>query len=242
MFLSNSKCASEVRLFLIYRKIETQVPDSLPLDAEEIRHIRARRLSPGAAIFLGDGLSRRWRGFLSQNGREFILDIPADVVIRKEPSLSLYTAVPDGRRWFWLLQKATELGVSDIFPVLYRRSNPHSFSKARAQRVILEAAAQSRRFFLPNLHPAVAFGKLSEKLPSGVCPVLFDGRGETDFPLSEAAIVGPEGGFSEEELSVCKEIGWPVASLGGNVLRVETAAIAALSVLTVIPSFSQKPP
>lgn len=225
-------------LFLIYRKIGLQVPAALPLESAETKHVRARRLVGGAEMFLGDGISRRWRGVLSPDRKQFVSDLATTATVREEPELFLCTAQPEGRRWFWLLQKATELGVTEIYPVLYRRSNPGAPSFERGWRVILEAASQARRFSLPKLHSPCALEELPNRLPSGAQPLVLDGQARKSLEHWDlltgvpTAFAGPEGGFTEEELRwMVDRLGWQRCHLGGNVLRVETAALAALAVL-----------
>ena len=165
-----------------------------------------------------------------------------------EPPLkvTLYQALPKKPELFeWVLQKGTELGVSAFVPLVSARTERDAVSKCeRLERIIKEAAEQSERGKIPVLHDIATFAEALE--PSGGCPhdevtVILHGRGVTTplaASLSELRkhqachiFIGPEGGFTEEEIIHAKEHGAVVRSLGSRVLRTETAGIAAASLL-----------
>jgi len=223
-------------VFLVFREIGGEPPSKLHLTADEIRHLRARRLRPGDELFLGDGRSRRWRGELGPDGSSLILPKNAPFYQREERAIYLCSAVPSGKRWDILLQKATELGMTHLIPMKGKRSERVEFSKERMDRIVMEAAAQSRRFFLPCIFPLCTVSDIPGLLPEGT-EIFFLDPDASSRPLSTfgipagpiAVVAGPEGGFAKEEIKFAKEAGWHAASLGDNVLRVETASIAALA-------------
>lgn len=238
-------------MFLVFRDLENPPPHQIPLESGEIRHLRARRLSPGAEAALGDGKGKRWSGILAPDQKSILLDHPERPLEKKEGRRILCSALPAGNRWDWLLQKAVELGVTDIHPLIFQYSERREYSLSRGRRIILEAAAQARRFTLPLLAPPVELRKIGETLPAGIQPLVFhrESSGESAAPEERvvgvggsrkevvvgdpaveinAAIIGPEGGFTAGELAYFRERGWPLVALGDNILRVETAALAAL--------------
>jgi len=157
-----------------------------------------------------------------------------------ERALRLYVALPKKPATLELIvQKATELGVTDIVPVDTQRCQVHELRKLdRLELIIKEAAEQCERGFLPTLHELVTLGEVLKNPPSGGLlagdPWTFDER------LSKIAlgkkedvnlVIGPEGGLSAEELEALRAAGATLFQLGDLVLRMETAAIAALSVV-----------
>ena len=145
-------------------------------------------------------------------------------------------------RMEWVLEKATELGVASIVPVIARRTETHLASAAvkrvdRWQRIVHEAAQQARRASVPEVaSPA----KLSTVLAAG-SPGIVLAESEHEVLLKNVLAdmkagktirlaVGPEGGWTNDELETFQKAQWRAASLGKNILRAETAAIAALAV------------
>ena len=146
-------------------------------------------------------------------------------------------------RMEWAIEKATELGVAHIAPVIARRTESHLASAAlkrveRWQRITREASQQSRR----NAEPEVAAPiKLQDALPSatGLRVILSEHESPARLSLKQilqqnldeavTIAIGPEGGWTEEELELFQKSGWQFASLGPTILRAETAVIAALA-------------
>jgi 16S rRNA (uracil1498-N3)-methyltransferase len=211
-------------MFLIFR---ADLTAHVELQEHETRHARARRLTDGAAISLGDGLGRRVRGQLtSLRTAQFDL---TTVETQFEPSRILYSAVPEPSRMEWLLQKGTELGMTAFVPVRFVRSENRSVRDDRARRIIEEAAVQSRRFVLPRMHPLMDLADACKvsKNPIVLLPEA-EKLLETDGSTEEISFfVGPEGGFSPDEISLLSK--FSQRRLSRTILRVETAAICALS-------------
>jgi len=179
-----------------------------------------------------------------------------EFVPQKEPArITLLLAIFKFDRMEWAIEKATELGTAAIVPVIARRTEPHLASAARKRverwrRVAHEAAQQSRRVSPPEiaapqpLESALAVpselkillsesersltlkqaiaenSQLTQELPSAV----------DRQPSTVSLAIGPEGGWTASELTAFTAAGWTSASLGNNILRAETAAIAALAI------------
>jgi len=146
-------------------------------------------------------------------------------------------------RMEWAIEKCTELGVARIVPLIARRTETHLAAAAakrveRWQRIVVQAAEQSRRNLVPEVCQPLKL-KDALMLPGGMRIVLSEF--ESDVKLkdllqssSDGEVViatGPEGGWTNEELSEFREAGWISASLGNTILRAETAAIAAAAVV-----------
>jgi 16S rRNA (uracil1498-N3)-methyltransferase len=150
----------------------------------------------------------------------------------------------------WALEKATELGVAAIAPMIGRRTEKHLAQSAakrveRWRRIVHEAAQQSRRSDVPLVHDPVSLADYVKQTPEATRIVLAEQERTTtlrhaldeaiaaagnEMPRLEIAI-GPEGGWAPEEEALFDANGWRAVSLGPRILRAETAAIAALSVV-----------
>lgn len=163
-----------------------------------------------------------------------------EIFDRPKRKVSLYIAISKKPATFELIiQKATELGVTGIIPLVTEHCQVREIrNEKRLSAIIKEAAEQCERVFLPKLHPVLLWDKFTADPPSGQI-LTGDARGgdvklcDVKFSLSESVnlIIGPEGGLTEGELSDVHRIGGRIFSLGENVLRMETAAIAALGVV-----------
>jgi 16S rRNA (uracil1498-N3)-methyltransferase len=144
----------------------------------------------------------------------------------------------------WLLQKATELGVSRISPLVTRRSVPLRDERSdhqhhRWQRIVIDAAQQSCRWNIPTVEMPVAFEKVLLDSPSDGLNLIFtDTEGRSDLPHTSAQpvtlLVGPAGGWEGTEIEAALNAGYRPCSLGPRTLRSETAALAALAVVQYV--------
>lgn len=172
--------------------------------------------------------------------------------VQADPALpvTLLMAVYKFDRMEWAIEKATELGVAAIAPVIAQRSEKHLAQAAakradRWRRIAHEAAQQSRRSDVPLIHPPTSLAVyvksaskasrivLAEQERSMTLRRLVDEAAQAagdEMPVLEIA-VGPEGGWAPPEEALFDANGWKAATLGPRILRAETAAIAALSVL-----------
>ena len=212
---------------------------TITLAADEARHLRdVLRLKPGDEVYVFDGLGHEFRSTVSNIKRDVAeLHIEAEVEPAKPEShlqLNLGVALLKGEKFDLVVQKATELGVTKITPLITRYADIHlrDVSDAtkrvtRWQRIALEAAKQSGRAFVPEISLPVVFDKL-EVEGDGVMFSERDGQSIENVPgvSSITALVGSEGGWADEEIETARARGFHVVTLGGRILRAETAAIA----------------
>jgi len=229
--------------------------NSAVLRGDAAHHLgRVLRAEPGQLYELSDGttvwLARTER--VTREAIEFSLVEPLPV---RQPRLrvALLLAIVKFDRFEWSLEKATELGVDVIVPLAAARSEKAlvvaaAKRAARWQKILFEAAQQSRRLRPPTLRaaarPAAAFRRVGALLAAPhsqpLLKLLLSERAEAS-PLrtvlegkngaSAALAIGPEGGWREDELRAAREAGFAEASLGANILRAETAVVAALAAL-----------
>lgn len=144
----------------------------------------------------------------------------------------LFSSIVKKDNFEWISQKATELGVSYIVPIISERSEKKDLNLERIQKIVIEAAEQSGRGTLPILEPIVDLKEALEKY-AHIKSLAWHPESpkfvSQDVENAIGAYVGPEGGWSPEELSLFKKHGVHMHSLGPQILRSETAVIAVLS-------------
>lgn len=214
------------------------------------------RMRPGEGITVLDNSGWEYQVELTAVEQERV----TGRIIRKalatgEPrtKVALYQGVLRGRHFEWVLQKGTELGIVEFVPVICDRCLMSSLEDISAtkitrwQRIILEAAEQSGRGRLPRLQSPMLFpqacGKAREE---GLALMLWEGEQAVSLrerlgrgalsstgrrPFSIGLYIGPEGGFSEEEVNLAKGYGIRTASLGPRTLKAETAGLIAASAI-----------
>ncbi|MGO9598525.1 MAG: RsmE family RNA methyltransferase [Isosphaeraceae bacterium] len=215
------------------------------LPADEARHLaRVCRHVPGDRVELFDGKGFATIAMVKQIGPDRVL-LVAEGPPLADPSprcsLTLATAIPKGERFDWLVEKATELGVHRLIPLLTERSvvDPRLAKIDRLRRASIEAAKQARRSRLLILENPWKWADLVGRArhdfcflaqPGGLSPALWPGlAGAREVLLA----IGPEGGFSSAEEDLALAAGWQPISLNQHILRIETAALAgAVLVLT----------
>ncbi len=149
--------------------------------------------------------------------------------------LTLYLALVKGERFDWAVEKATELGVSSLVPLITSRTevrHPGEERRVRWQRLAVAAAAQSGRVRIPRIEPPLDFARALEEAADFEQAFLLAPGGtplEGPWAARVALLIGPEGGFSGEEVVQARASGLVLAGLGPRILRVETAALAALA-------------
>lgn len=210
--------------------------------AEHLVRVLRARVGQEFDIVANGVVRRGWVSTITDGKVEFelgpeISSNPAAV------NLTLLLAIFKFDRMEWAIEKATELGVSRIVPVIARRTDAHLISAAvkrveRWRRIVVQAAEQSRRSAPPEFSEPVKL-QAAVSLPNPVRIVLSEA--EQDATLrdlihanpraSEALLaIGPEGGWTEDELDLFGKEGWTSASLGPTILRAETAAIASIAI------------
>jgi 16S rRNA (uracil1498-N3)-methyltransferase len=225
--------------------------NSATLRGEGAEHLgRVLRAKPGQLYELSDGqqvwLARVERVAISKRGENRIEFALVERIAARESNLKvqLLVSLIKFDRFEWCLEKATELGAAEILPLAAVRTDKPLVAAAakrasRWEKILLESAQQSRRLGPPILErverPADAFGNTKAALK-----VILSERAEAplinhalkDARSNSAALaIGPEGGWTEEELSAARGAGFREASLGGTILRTETAVLAALAIL-----------
>ena len=234
--------ATKARLFVPDR---LTTGDDIRLAADQAHYLRhVLRLGEGDAVALFNGRDGEFRGSIAAAGKkECRLAVAEQLrVFRPVADIWLCFAPIRQGRIEMIVEKATELGVARLLPVLTRRTQMQKVNAERLAVHAREAAEQSERLDVPEVAPAVPLDALLADWPSERRLFLCAER-EAATPLLQAAqawpaaapcalLVGPEGGFAPEELAMAqRQPGVMPVTLGPGILRAETAAIAALAIL-----------
>ncbi len=195
------------------------------------------RLKEGAELLLFDGLSGEWQARIVDAGRKHMALAVEQRTREPEtvPDVWLAFAPVKRSQTDWLVEKATELGAARLIPVMTRRTIAERVKLERLEAITIEAAEQCGRTMLPEIAEPLPLARLLEERETDRVLYFADEAGgeraAEAFKSGPALIlVGPEGGFTDQERSAIRAASNSVAiSLGPRILRAETAALAALA-------------
>lgn len=231
-------------------------------EEESVHAIRVLRMKTGDAIFITDGKGMFYEGeIISDNAKKCSVKIIRPVADSSKRNFHLAIAIAPTKnidRFEWFLEKATEIGCDEIIPISCKHSERTVIKTERLNKVIVSAMKQCLKSQLPKLHELQDFKTFIASPPTpflrergtqkfiGHIPEL----SESQFPPQNSQgqslhsickkganaliAIGPEGGFSEEEVALAVKNGFTSISLGNSRLRVETAGVVACSVVNMI--------
>ncbi len=224
----------------LYARGPYQAGGVVILEADEIHHLKVRRVPDGATIRLVDG-----RGAVATARVELGKDVAtarvvATTTVAPPPATDLFVGAGDKDRFLDLVEKATELGATRIVPIITDRvlgvaTRFGATHVEKALRRAREALKQCGGAWTPGvLAPQPLADAIRTPAPAGVRRMLADTEGDTVPQLKEADgvqwAIGPEGGFTDGELAALRNAGFRPTALARSVLRYDTAAVAALAV------------
>ncbi len=220
----------------------------------QIRHVL--RLRPGDHILVLDNSGWEWEVELTEVSKDCVEGrTQGKSLVRGEPrtKITLYQGVLKGNRFEFALQKGTEVGIVEFVPVVSSRcviANVDAVEKklARWRRIVLEAAEQAHRGRLPVIRPAMLFAAACERarLSGGLSILPWEeaeaslklllrggdqGAEAASRPFSINLFIGPEGGFSADEVNLAQRYGIHAVTLGPRILRAETAGLVAAAAI-----------
>jgi 16S rRNA (uracil1498-N3)-methyltransferase len=226
--------------------------ESVTLASDEARYLReVLRLKVGDEVYVFNGEGKEFQCRIEESRRDTAtLKVIAEVApARPESPLELRLAIAllKGEKFDLVVQKATELGVTRIVPVVskladirLRDTSDAAKRVSRWQRIALEAAKQSGRAVVPVVENPFAFESLVGETDSAWAIMFSERDGQplaevlvesSSNPASLTALVGSEGGWTDQEITMAREAGWRIVTLGGRTLRAETAAITVAALL-----------
>ena len=220
---------------------ETPLSESTAtIEGSEAHHLlHVMRAKPGHRLILFDGRGGEYEAEITRCGRRDVeLGLLEHRQIERELPFSLVLAValPKGDRQRWLIEKAVELGVTRLIPLITERTITKVQSGDKLQRYVIEASKQCGRNQLMLVAPPAKYPEFISQQGSGRRWFAHPG-GVSWNQLSVAeqsetwVAIGPEGGFTGEEAEQASAAGWETVDLGSRILRIETAALALATVI-----------
>ena len=234
----------------LYVDLPLSAGESISLPAGPARHVQVLRLQPGAPLIVFDGRGGEWEAEVTKMGRsEVNVAIGAHTEVDRELPLRITLAlgVPANERMDALVEKATELGVAAIQPLMCERSvlrlNGERAQKkvAHWQAVAVSACEQSGRTCVPQIAEMRTLAQWLQAVPADAARWMLSFRDAQPIALinppssSLVCLSGPEGGLSPSEEDAARALGFAPVSLGPRVLRADTAPLALLAHLGLRP-------
>ncbi|MDR1225456.1 MAG: 16S rRNA (uracil(1498)-N(3))-methyltransferase [Prevotellaceae bacterium] len=218
------------------------------LNEEESKHcVRVLRLAKGATICLIDGRGNLYTAQIADAQYKrcivSITDVQREYGKRQCYLHMAVAPTKNMERYEWFLEKATEIGVDEITPLLCEHSERKVVKDERSEKVVTAAVKQSVKAYHPLLHPITSFKQLVQQPFSGSKFIAHCFESPQKQPLktllsgkiqSALVLVGPEGDFSPEEVDFAKQHGFVEVSLGSSRLRTETAGVAACHTVNLL--------
>jgi 16S rRNA (uracil1498-N3)-methyltransferase len=227
----------------------THIEDQMAfLAGEEAKHcVQVLRHRVGDEINLMDGLGGNYLGSIIEASKNKVsLRILSQYQTYPHRKAKLHLAVAPTKnisRFEWFLEKATEIGIDEITPILCQRSERKVIKPIRLEKIILSAAKQSKNTILPRLNPLIKLGTFFKKEENSL-PQKFIAHCEKDNEVhlmkkykadqDVIILIGPEGDFSPAEIKHSLENGYAPISLGASRLRTETAAMVACHTVNLL--------
>ena len=227
---------SRIRLFVDLPLANGQ---AVPLSQSQVHYlVTVMRRSEGDPVWLFNGTDGEWQAHLAGMGKRRGFAVPSE---RSRPQdttndLWLLFAPVKRSRTEWIVEKATEMGVSLIQPVSTQWSQSDKMRLDRLHAIAIEAAEQSERLTVPEVLPIASLETVLSEWDAARALVFADERRKdnclSDVHLPGAILIGPEGGFSQEERhDLIKHPFCTPVTLGPRILRADTAVVAALALV-----------
>lgn len=244
------------RYFVPAQQIDTQTCRILGQDAHHILHVL--RMKPGDQLICSDGLGKSMLARIAHvTKHEVICDIVESLAQDRELPIrvSIAQGLPKGDKLEWIIQKGTELGAHHFFPFISTRTVVKYDGKKEAKKlerwkkIIKEAAEQSHRDVIPDIHDIQSFKELLQleadvklvayedaalqEAQAGIQgSIFYQALQEMKQGQSVVIAIGPEGGFEEQEIKQLVDHGYQTVGLGKRILRTETASQYVLAAIS----------
>lgn len=217
----------------------------ITLDEDTSRHVvQVLRMDEGEKLNLTDGKGNLLTCEINQADKKHCNVRILQAINYKQKTKNITIAISllkNTNRFEWFLEKATEIGVSEIIPLICERTEKEKFRFDRMNSILISAMLQSQQCWLPVLHEPTQFDDLVMRQFDNTNKFIAHCVEETKSPLSSKSIngstiilVGPEGDFTKEEIDLAVQNGFIPVSLGETRLRTETAGVVAATLLSHI--------
>lgn len=215
--------------------------NSITLPEETSRHVvQVLRKTAGDQLLLTDGKGKKSRVVIEDDNRKRCTVTVIESTAASPPFANVVIAISlikNASRFEWFLEKATEIGVRQIIPLLCERTEKEKFRHDRLNAILISAMLQSQQVWLPQLSDPIPFAKAieqtlaDEKFIAHCLPEEKIQLSSFSGPASSLILIGPEGDFTQQEIKKAMEKGFKPVALGNTRLRTETAGIVAATLL-----------
>ena len=231
---------------LPYFFVESLQEKKIQLDEDTSKHmIGVLRMKSGEEVLLTDGKgSKAKAAIVDDNRKRCVVQVSSvETEAEKAPRVSIaISIIKNASRFEWFLEKATEIGISEIIPLLCERTEKEKFRYDRMKGILVSAMLQSQQTWLPLLHEPIAFADVvkqtsqEQKFIAHCLPEQKQQLSSRIIHHASLILIGPEGDFSPKEISLALENGFAPVALGNTRLRTETAGIVAATLLMNVTS------
>jgi len=214
--------------------------NTILLDEDTSKHISVLRLKKAEQILLIDGKGKKAKANIIDDNRKKCMVEISSVQIEEEKKRKVaigISLIKNSSRFEWFLEKATEIGVSEIIPLICSRTEKQNFKYERMNAILISAMLQSQQCWLPVLHQPTNFENIIESTKQEkkfIAHCLHEEKQQLSSlinHLSSLILIGPEGDFTKEEIDLALQNSFTPVSLGNTRLRTETAGIVAATLL-----------
>jgi 16S rRNA (uracil1498-N3)-methyltransferase len=227
--------------------------ESMTFGPEESRHLsKVLRKKVGELIRVTNGKGLEWKGQIISTDSRKSAAKKTGVTLHQKKIAPLHMAIAPTKsndRLEWFLEKATEIGVTEITPLICDHSERKTIKPERMKKILVGALKQSAQYFLPQLNPLISFEALM-KLDHPQTRLIAHCQNGNRIPLHQRGdlndeiliMIGPEGDFSMREIKTAQNHSFTEITLSSQRLRTETAAIVACSQVATLREISKTKP
>lgn len=235
---------------LFYNENLSVNDESLIFGSEESRHLsKVLRKKVGELIRVTNGKGLEWKGQITSTESRKAAVKKTEATLHQNKIVPLHIAITPTKsndRLEWFLEKATEIGVTEITPLMCDRSERKILKPERMKKILVGALKQSAQYFLPQLNPIISFEALM-KLDHPQTKLIAHCQNGNRIPLHQMGdlndeiliMIGPEGDFSMREIKTAQNYSFKEITLSSQRLRTETAAIVACSQVATLRKISK---
>lgn len=213
------------------------------MNEETSKHmIGVLRMTKGEDVLLTDGKGQKAKAQITDDNRKrCVVQVQSmEAEEQSAPKISIaISIIKNASRFEWFLEKATEIGVAEIIPLICERTEKEKFRYDRMNNILISAMLQSQQTWLPVLHQPTAFSDVvkSSQEQKFIAHCLPNQKQQLSSAISHPSsiiLIGPEGDFTENEIAFAMENNFGAVALGNTRLRTETAGIVAATLLKLV--------
>ncbi|MDQ2752205.1 MAG: 16S rRNA (uracil(1498)-N(3))-methyltransferase [Bacteroidota bacterium] len=232
-----------MQLPYFYQPLAAAINTTIILSEDASKHcVQVLRMKEGDKLQLTNGKGGLFTAAITNSDKKHCSVIVEEATFQPQAARTICIAISllkNATRWEWFLEKAVEMGVQQIIPLLCDRTEKQRYKEERLHNIVVSAMLQSRQLWLPQLHQPTPFTELMNRHSSFTQKLIAHCRDDdTKTPLqmvqngtNTQTLIGPEGDFTEKEIALALQNNYQPVSLGTTRLRTETAGVVASALL-----------